>query len=442
MLSLIIGMFASTGCRKVWMAATVTLFSLAVLVLGIPLAVAVLRLNQQIEWAAWLELLSPSYSLSMASSTAAMLPSNRMWVALGMQVFIALLFFGLTTFLLRRVWKEGRKERHLYSSWTRLKYGSGEARRGLRAYLLQINPILWLSCRERFAMGHAVVLLVLASVISWAGKHALLPGPNNDFLRPMVAWIVGIPFLYMCFCFRLAAAASERFAVDRKAGALELILCTPMKIREIIRGHWLGLVRRFWPATLVLLALHAFALDYILEAIRIEGPIREFDLGKVIVRSLRHVFGGARIANEVAPFYIACLAVVTAAILIMVLWIALGWLGMALSLKLPREILAPWVSMFLLAVPPIPLFISALPIVADKNLFASNLFLGMLSVGATGFFIVLTNALIWLFLARRGTYRKLRAISASESSAPNSRSASAVLKQKRSDIAPEEVRVL
>jgi hypothetical protein len=119
--------------------------------------------------------------------------------------------------------------------------------------------------------------------------------------------------------------------------------------------------------------------------------------------------GAGWIANEAAPFYIACLAVLTAAILIVILWIALAWLGIALSLKLKREILAPWVSLFVLAVPPIPLFIGAFPLIADRDLFASNLFLQMLRIGATGFFIVLTNALIWLCVARRWTYGKLRA---------------------------------
>jgi hypothetical protein len=339
-------------------------------------------------------------------------------------VFVALLFFGLITFLLPRVWREGtsgRKAGYLYSTWRALKYGPGEARRRLRTRLLQMNPILWLSCHERFGpMGHAVVMLMLAFAISLTGRHVLLgPFRNNDFLSAMAVWIGGIPLLYICFCFRLAAAASERFAVDRKAGALELILCTPMKTGEIVRGHWLGLVRRLWGAAIVLLALHAFVLNYIMEAIRIEGRVWPFQLRDVVVRPLRHVFGSTAIPNDVAPFYIACLAVLSAAVLIVVLWIALAWVGMALSLKLRREILAPWVSLFLLALPPIPLFVCAVAILDDKKLFASNLFLAMLRVGAAGFFLVLTNALLWLFLARRWTYQKLRTTAASSFSGKN-----------------------
>jgi ABC-type transport system involved in multi-copper enzyme maturation permease subunit len=415
-LSLTIGMFASTVCRQAWRATGLSLFILAILAAGLPPMIKALRLTQRIDWAAILELLSPSYALSMASASAAMLPSNRLWIALVVQALFALLFFGVVTFFLPRVWKEGKSGKravYFFAMWRALKYGSGEARRKLRTRLLHINPILWLSSRERFGpMGFAVVLLVLVFAISWTGKNFPLGPVPNAFLSSMIAWIMGIPLLYICFCFRLASAASERFAADRKAGALELIVCTPLKTREIVRGHWLGLIRRFWGAATVLLALHGFALYYIMEAIRIENidpGLAQFDFREVIVRPVRHIFGAARIANEVAPFYIACLAVLTAAILIVILWIALGWLGMALSLKLRREIFAPWISLILLAVPPIPLFAGSVALLDNKKLFASDLFLALFRLGATGFFIVLGNALLWLFLARLWTYGKLRA---------------------------------
>jgi hypothetical protein len=358
-----------------------------------------------------------------------MLPSSHLWLALGVQVAIALLFFGLITFLLPRVWKEGKtgnKTRYFSAMWRAVKYGSQTTRRKLGRRLLQMNPILWLSCREQFGpAGFAAFLLVIAFAISWAGLHVPFgTGPNPDqFLRSMILWIMGLPLLYIAFCFRFATAASERFAVDRKSGALELILCTPLKTREILRGHWLGLARRFWGAALLLFALHAFTLFYIIEAIRILLPLPGFNLSEALLASLKYVLGIAKIGSQVAPSYIACLAVLAAGILIVILWIALGWLGMALSLKLKREILAPWISLSLLAVPPVPLFACALPFVGNQKLFSSNLFLGMLLTGATGFFIVLANALIWLFLARRWTYRKLRGTAGTPSSGPNSGSA-------------------
>lgn len=412
--SLLVGMFASTVFQKAWTAAAVALALIASLVIGIPLAGLILRMNQRPEWAAWLDLFSPSYSLTMANSSASLLPSNRLWFALGAQVLLAMGFFAAVALLLPRVWKEGRSGARVLSLLTALKalrYGSGKVSHRLRTRLLRINPVLWLSCRERFGpMGHAVLILALAFAISQVGQQVRVAAGQtpNDFIGSMIVWIVGMPLLYVIFCFRFAAAASDRFAADRKTGALELILCTPLKTREIVRGHWLGLLRRFWGAALALLALHAFVLHYIIEATRLEPIMQPFGAKEIIVRSLRHVVAAPTIVNQDAPFYIACLAVFTAAILIVVLWIALGWLGMALSLKLKREIFAPWLAFLLLAVPPIPLFACAVAILDDKKLFASNLFAGLLRVGFSGFFIVLVNALLWIFLARRWTYRQLR----------------------------------
>jgi len=417
-LSLIIGMFASTVCRKPWQAAALALILLGTLVAGIPSAAALMRWNGVPGWSEWLELLSPSYSLLIASSSARMLAGNPLWLSLTVQAFMALLLFGVTNYFLPRIWREGtssRSRRALFSIWKEFKYGSGTATRALRARLLQINPVLWLSCRERFGpMGHALVLLALVFAISRMGKHVRAGPTADEFIDPMMAWILGIPVLYLFFCFRLAAAASERFAADRKAGAMELILCTPMKTREIIRGHWLGLVRRFWGAAALLLGLHLFVLHYIIEANRILGPLPQYDWRAAILGPLRHVLGMGSIPPAVAPFYIATLAVFTAAILIVVLWIALAWLGMALSLKLRREILVPWIALLALAVPPVPLFVGVLPLF-DKQRFATDLFTQLLKVGASGFFIVFANALLWGFLARRWTYEKLR-VGASASS--------------------------
>src|ERR1051325_4621689 len=72
-LSLVIGMFASTVCRKAWVAAALTLSLLAFLVLGIPVTGILLRLTRQID-PSWLELFSPSYSLSRAPPSGQLLP--------------------------------------------------------------------------------------------------------------------------------------------------------------------------------------------------------------------------------------------------------------------------------------------------------------------------------------------------------------------------------
>jgi ABC-type transport system involved in multi-copper enzyme maturation permease subunit len=409
--ALVIGMLASCLCHKAGTAAAVAVLVVAMFVLGIPIAAKLLRLNQASEWAAGLELLSPSYSLLMARHAAAGLSSNRLWLAVAVQALLASLTLCLIILFLPQMRTDGASGAfsRCLKVCRALTFASGEKRAVLRNRLLRLNPVAWLSCRFQWGpVRESLVFGLLALAVFWAGQKLATGSARDEIFTPMIVWIAGLPMLYLFFCMRFAVAASGRFAVDRKSGALELLLCTPMQTRAIIQGHWLGLLRRFWGAAILLLSVHAFALNYIMTAIRLESRMDGFNIPDVLVGSVLHLVGAAMIRNEVAPFYVACLAVSTAAILIVVLWIALGWLAIFLSLKIKRDVLVPWLSLILLALPPVPLFLIAVALLDDKSLFASNLFLAMLRLGASGFSIVLANALLWLFLARAWTYRNLR----------------------------------
>jgi len=53
----------------------------------------------------------------------------------------------------------------------------------------------------------------------------------------------------------LTMEACRRFSADRKTGALELLLSTPLKVEEILRGQWRALSKQFAaPAAVVLVA--------------------------------------------------------------------------------------------------------------------------------------------------------------------------------------------
>jgi hypothetical protein len=49
--------------------------------------------------------------------------------------------------------------------------------------------------------------------------------------------------------------ASRRFGADRRSGALELLLCTPLSVKEILRGQWLALLRQFGAAVALVCAV-------------------------------------------------------------------------------------------------------------------------------------------------------------------------------------------
>jgi ABC-type Na+ efflux pump permease subunit len=57
--------------------------------------------------------------------------------------------------------------------------------------------------------------------------------------------------LHTLFKVWIAFEASRQLGADRQSGALELLLCTPLSVHEIVRGQWLGLLRQFGPPAFV-----------------------------------------------------------------------------------------------------------------------------------------------------------------------------------------------
>ena len=43
----------------------------------------------------------------------------------------------------------------------------------------------------------------------------------------------------------ITTEAGQQLAVDKKSGAFELLLSTPLTVRDMVRGQWLALRRQF-----------------------------------------------------------------------------------------------------------------------------------------------------------------------------------------------------
>lgn len=125
----------------------------------------------------------------------------------------------------------------------RLTFGTAVERRQLRRELLDINPFLWLAGRERWKRSY--VWLYLGAV----GGTWLWGLAAYDVLMLQTEIMVpGILLLQTFFKVWILSEACARLSEDRRSGALELLLSTPMSTREILRGQWLALRRQFgWP---------------------------------------------------------------------------------------------------------------------------------------------------------------------------------------------------
>jgi hypothetical protein len=113
--------------------------------------------------------------------------------------------------------------------------------------LLNVNPCLWLGGRHRLKPALVWGALGLgACVWLWGALRW-----REDWLNELTYAFTAI-ILHITFKFWVASEACLRLGPDHRSGALELLLSTPLTVRELLRGQLLALRRQFfWPVLLV-----------------------------------------------------------------------------------------------------------------------------------------------------------------------------------------------
>ena len=171
----------------------------------------------------------------------------------GSVLTISILAFGcllLAIFILPRAWQEkalagsGRKGGGI---WQRLRFGSLEYRRWIRASLLETNPFHWLTMRDglprisaRLLLGIVLPLWLIFLFFTVSG--AFPTAPSMMTMVSMIYLTMGSGLLFKCL---VAIEASRRLSDDRQSGALELLLVTPLSIKQILAGQKRALWKHF-----------------------------------------------------------------------------------------------------------------------------------------------------------------------------------------------------
>ena len=208
--------------------------------------------------------LSPGYGLGYVLTRSSVftgfpaLPVESFWWSLVMVQLLSWTLLLLASRILPRVWQTRDSNSRLERYRARLEqwaYGRAEARRAHRAALLGINPFLWLVSRERWKPSY--VWLYLGAVSgTW-----LWGWFNYDNLMFDRKTCVPTILLFQSFLkLWVVSETCNRLAEDRRIGALELLLSTPLTTREILRGQWLALRRQFAKPLTVVLVLEFLLL--------------------------------------------------------------------------------------------------------------------------------------------------------------------------------------
>jgi magnesium-transporting ATPase (P-type) len=153
-------------------------------------------------------------------------------------------------------------------------YGTGIDRTVFRRRLLDRNPVYWLLARIRSKPAAVWLFLGVSACIWVLGWWRFRREWLNEGVYLCTAIVINLVLRYW-----FAGEAARAIAENRKLGALELLLSTPLKIEDILRGQWLALKRQFLGALVAVLLVEClFMLAVVREAVPDEERLFWFAL--------------------------------------------------------------------------------------------------------------------------------------------------------------------
>ena len=212
----------------------------------------------------WLASLSPGVGFVSLFDSAYSANPDRFNNSVWMIPLLSCSFLIAASLLLPRAWQEedarpklGQIEL-LLERMAPLK-GSVRKRRARRRMLVHGNPILWLAWSQQ--RSPVVLWLMIgfagaAGIASWfVVAFSAQAGAVRSLGEPIYAIVsVGL-VIHFTIALSVAAQASNFFPDARSSGALELLLCTPLTVPEIVEGHRQALKRIFGAPVLTFGAL-------------------------------------------------------------------------------------------------------------------------------------------------------------------------------------------
>ncbi len=323
--SLAVGMCVSAFGRDSQRAMGNTLGLLFLAVAGLPVLAALTRTTRFSDAANLVAGFSPFQPFALAGDLEYRGHARPFWLGLAGSSVLGAVWLALASLALPRLWRERSRQalRILQPGPSQPRHA--RPRTSHAAELLARNPVSWLLSDEPAIRWRAWFL-----VAAWAVVVACVMALAGASEAPMILIYAGLPFgfgLKVLFAFQ----AGRFFAEGRRNGALELLLCTPLTNREIVRGQSLALWHSFlWPVIIFVILLFAPAIARIWTAIAQQQW-----------EPVTHALVGS---------FFAALFTVR---LVMDL-LSVCWFGMALALTTRRPTLAPALTvLFVLILPSI-----------------------------------------------------------------------------------------
>jgi len=232
----------------------ITVLLLLAIGAGLPLAGAfVASLSGPASSASVLSMAGPGFACLLVPSAAYRLAPGAFWFSTGVTHAAGWLFLLLTFRILPRVWQDrpaGARRLRWREFARRALMGGDAARVAFRTRWLAVNPVGWLACRARRTCWYPWIFLA---------SMALIGGISCSSLRVRSVEF-GTLFFFSFFLnwfFKhwVINQACHAFSTDRDQGALELLLSSPLRVEDVLRGHWMAMRRQFLAPILAVIAI-------------------------------------------------------------------------------------------------------------------------------------------------------------------------------------------
>lgn len=270
-------------------------------------------------------LASPFYPFAWAGETSYVTHRSAYWATLSASHLLGWSFLGLASVALARLWPNSKA---WFLGWRRKPQAQAPRtaralRRRRRARNLPFDPV-------RCLIGDGILVQWMVWAIV-AGSAVLVCDGRLWPSQPILDYPGGAKILAFLFKALVAFQACRFFVETRRNGALELLLCSPLRNAELIAAQWRALRRIFlWP-------LVAFLL---LRVVTVISPLP----GATMSGGVPPTAGNLMETGFLGTFFLA--VGLFADIL------AAGWFGMWLALTMKRPVLAPALTiLFVLVLP-------------------------------------------------------------------------------------------
>ncbi len=204
----------------------------------------------------WFLSSSPAFALSLAYKSAYGAYSGSYWLSLLIGLGSSVGLLCLASRYVRENW-QGADRKTEERGKADLDEGAMARVSRRKTPAMDENPLLWLLSRRAKKRNWVFVGLGVIALYWLWGSIVYKQDFYNEANYLFTAFLMQL----MLKCW-VGAEAASRFGEDRRSGALELLLCTPIRVREILQGHSQSFYWQFfWPVFWVLIICFAFLLE-------------------------------------------------------------------------------------------------------------------------------------------------------------------------------------